>query len=109
MSKQVTIYRIQSDSGKGPYRGILSDDWQTQDHWDLPSPLADSGIGHKFIEQEHICGFKSLQQLSKWFTKKEVQNLAKRGFKIYAIKIPSDKCLRGKRQVVFSKKFIKQV
>lgn len=108
MSKQVTIYRIQSASGKGPYRGIQSDDWQTQDHWSLPSPLADTGIGGKFKFPEQICGFKSLQQLTKWFTKKEVQNLAKKGFKIYAIKIPSNKCIRGKRQLVFEKKFMKQ-
>ena len=106
----IKIYRIENSENEGPYRNdIGSEVWRDRknDHSMLPTPSRDKGIGQAF-KKRHVCGFKSLKQLGFWFTKKEFKRLKKLGFSLKEISIPKQYVVKGKHQVIFPKKFLKQ-
>lgn len=91
------VYRVENKDGEGPYRGPTNDwfNWQTRSHNHLPTaPSEDLPTGRGWI-----CGFKDKAQLNRWFTKKELLNLRKIGYRVK--RISAAKVRRGKYQVVF--------
>jgi len=78
------IYRVENENGKGCYfEGAISIN-RLGKHNCLartPHPIHDVGIKREPVKKE-ICGFKSLQQARKWFTKTEFKRMAKNGYEL---------------------------
>lgn len=105
-----TVYRLQDSKGRGPYWHEFDEQWQDpqNNHNNLPTPYEENSISERFKSGFHVCGFKSLKQMGKWFTKKEFREMKKVGLYLVAIEVPEDKIIKGKKQIVFPKKFMKQ-
>jgi hypothetical protein len=105
----VTVYRVETVDGDGPYwRGP----GQAAIHGDLcfdyeravrrvPTPYLDnlSGFNH-----EHSFGFKSREQLEAWFTRSEREYLAGCHFLVSVYEVDDDLVQYGNKQVVFDRK-----
>lgn len=104
------VYRLQNSKGQGPYWHEFREAWQDpkNDHNNLPTPYEENSIVERFKEGVHVCGFKSLKQMGKWFTKKEFRAMKKIGLELVAIEVPENQIIKGKKQIVFHKKFMKQ-
>ena len=104
------IYRLQNSKGQGPYWHEFRDTWEDpkNNHNNLPTPYEEKNIVDQFKAGVHVCGFKSLKQLGKWFTKKEFREMKKIGLNLVAIEVPENQIIKGKKQIVFPKKFMKQ-
>ena len=74
-------------------------------HENFPTPSNDSKINRR-IKKYEFCAFKSIYQLQKWITKKELKEFISMGFKVYALDV--SECIIGKFQIVFEKKNITQ-
>lgn len=79
------IYRIEDKEGHGCYidgarqtNGLSHHDRDMNGH---PTPLYDKGI-LRYVENKEFCGFKSLTQLKKWFTLKQIKRMRKNGYTI---------------------------
>ncbi len=91
------FYRVENKNGIGPYRANSDTSWAEQIHTneEHPTPQGDRYVkGKKELDMtDRVCGFKSLNQLKKWFTDGELSNLSKQGFCI--------KSFKGKNATVF--------
>jgi len=85
--EEITIYRIEDNSGVGPYQTRLYDtnllDIIETDN--TPSPYTDMEDVWNFLEYKNLrrdfkFGFTSMEQLNAWFSKKELKKLMKNGF-----------------------------
>lgn len=99
------VYRIEHETENyGPYNGKIDCNmWQSVNHTAAngrPNPYADNWI---ILEVTDYCGFKTLTQLKRWFTKKERSNLKKLGFVVKVFDISEDKVKLGDKQVVFKR------
>ena len=119
----VRIFRIESPEGEGPYQrsflfGVDEDDflrykWETGYRMPhsinerTPSVLKDIGRSrvNRFFKHssDFNCGFNSLSQLKKWFTKAERKNLSEMGFQIVVFHVQNGYVLSGNHQVIFDK------
>lgn len=98
------IYRMQNIHGLGPYRkyGGVSDDLFDEvlaSHSHLngrPVPNKDLGI-NRDIEAKEICGFLSIRQAVKWFSKYERKRLRDEGFNIVKVEVKEITAI-GKKQ-----------
>jgi len=89
------IYRVENNDGEGCYNGIdsdllasnasngLSDHVSDKNH---PTPYRDKGI-KRDIKFNEICGFKTLKQANKWFTKRQYEWLESYGFYLKRIEV----------------------
>lgn len=102
------IYRIEDESGKGPYIGVWKDEATGQSdaalscsHADAEHPVASIDIGEDF-DKKHFCGCPSLEALEEWFDGWE-EILFRNGYFIVKYDIPDDQVLMGYsgRQVGF--------
>lgn len=104
------IYRIENKERQGPYWDFDHSKWRTRSHEDSdrwPNIMFDENVDewHDYCNKNSIdkdnfiCGFKNLNQLEKWLTKKEIENLKNHGFKIVTL-FPKTVFNIGK-QVVF--------
>lgn len=103
----MVIYRVQDVYGYGPYNsGNL--DWQTRNHDSKQTPHLELDILLKYKARynhyAYLYGFKSMDQLNSWFTKKELINLKLSGYKIVKLDIPDNKVIVGYKQVMFLKR-----
>lgn len=107
LDENVTVFRVQNFSGKGPYNAS-DESWQDKPHSRIsrcPGPHEDNIRIYELERQTGISshkwlfGFKSLQQLHTWFTDSELQNLKKIGFEPCEIK--AYLVAYGQKQVVF--------
>lgn len=109
------IYRIQDADGRGPYKPGMSEKWTDKENWhykkfmtNLP-PFMDE-FGPSIIDEINElfeveggafgCGFRTMEQLHKWFSKSEQQRLKTLGYHI--VKIVPKKIIRSSdKQTVF--------
>ena len=103
------VYRIQDGAGRGPYRPGTSHLWTDDDHWRNPPFYTELGwqsaeISTKFKHGENGgCGFRSIEQLNRWFSPAEQRKLAERGYVI--VQMTADRIVAETRtQVVFARK-----
>jgi hypothetical protein len=85
------LYRVQNEKGWGPYgcsmSGMTSHDWADPEdpaHNSKPCPQED---GLDRIEHDWICGFVTLSDLKRWFSKTELVRLAALGMHVYEIDV----------------------
>jgi len=94
------IWRVENKDGFGCYSScmfIKMDIRHTNDK-KHPSPLNDKGI-NRFEKYSEIFGFKDLEQANLWFSKRELNHMAKFGFELKKIKVKKITA-RGERQVL---------
>lgn len=72
-------------------------------HNNFPTPRIDAGI-YRYANKDEFCAFKSLDQLNKWFTKRELKHFISLGFNIYSLDLK--RCIIGEYQILFEKKNI---
>lgn len=107
------IYRVQNKKGRGPYIPGFSDMWSDPDRQDLTErPAFYTEFKSKQIRLLHEarrkglyvgCGFRTLEQLRRWFSDAELTRLKLFGFR--PVKINVDHVLaESDRQLVFSRK-----
>jgi hypothetical protein len=89
------IYRVENPSKRGPYASwaMLDYDQGTQ-----PAPYDD---GLKTVEPREFFGFKSLEQLTEWFSERNREYLHNAGFRVRVYKCPDHVVRHGNRQIVF--------
>ena len=95
------IIRIENDEGEGPYFNPKIDFGRTFKHCSsikYPEPCDDIGIKRYPYEREK-CGFKNTMQLLQWFTRNELREMKKHGFKIKRVK--GFVTANGKNQILF--------
>ncbi len=79
-----TVYRVQDAHGRGPWKPGFSAKWveEREDHDNLIPWLLEFGPVH----EQAIAGMavgtacRTLEQLRRWFTKSEYENLRRRGY-----------------------------
>jgi hypothetical protein len=110
---QTTIYRIQDQDGRGPYKPGFSKNWTDPDARCLiGAPLFATYMEEFPWVQNKInllsdvmggsfgCGFRTMQQLHRWFTKDELEKLFRFGYSI--VEIQPDRILaESENQLVF--------
>lgn len=99
------IWRVEDIEGLGCYRheaGEVADYFIEKHDKDIkgnhPTPELDIGIKRKMKSKE-ICGFKTLRQAKKWFTREDLTILKHFEFKLKKIKVSKITAI-GKRQVL---------
>lgn len=104
-----TIYRVQDAEGRGPYRPGTSHLWSDDDHWrnvpfftEFHWPI--HTISKRWLRGETGgCGFRSLEQLNRWFSPTEQRKLSERGYTI--VQMVADRIINESRnQLVFGRK-----
>jgi len=102
------VYRIEGLNGVGPYRTLencdnglanrlLSHGTPGSKRY-KPSPKQDNIPG--FYSGYHYCGFKSIEQLKRWFHGARA-GLRRCGFKMITYKVSDYEVLFGHQQIVF--------
>lgn len=91
-----TVYRIQDKAGRGPYKPGFSHTWVDQDNdgANCPSEFSFEQV-HELIEVAHDkgfgvefgYGFRTMQQLEKWFTESERTKLWLLGYSIVEMEV----------------------
>ena len=78
------IYRIQGPDGRGPFRPGLTEQWIGEPRWeDRPSLMEEFDMRDilALVKGRHMgCGFRTPDQLRKWFDAGERAKLARLGF-----------------------------
>ena len=105
----MVIFRIENEQKLGPYYATYDSKWQTKDHGEskkTPGPSADKIQNtnkplNSILKNSHLFGFKSLEQLKKWFSKKELKNLHNKGFLLAEIQCATKYIRLGGKQLVF--------
>ena len=101
-----TIYRIQDNEGRGPYKPGLSIRWMDPDSdqssrppFYFEFPRMDLS---KLVPRRSGCGFRTLDQLLSWFTTREISALEKLGYSI--VYMDAEEILaESSRQLVFTR------
>jgi len=90
-----TIYRIQDLNGRGPFKPGFSQKWvqSRPDHENLIPYFEQFGPVHEriLIGAYSGCGCQTLNQLRRWFSKKEYRKLKKFGY--HAVKIDANRII----------------
>lgn len=85
------IYRVQDKEGRGPWRPGFSHKWvrPRPDHDNLPPWLFEFGrVDRQLLYGEHAgSGCMTLDQLRRWFTKKEYKTLLKYGYQAVSMEV----------------------
>lgn len=112
------VYRIEyKNTGEGPYNanGISWNDWGKRSHDNpkrTPCPKQDFNIDDYSTfdkSKKYLCAFQSIKQLKQWFNQSEIKRMERLGCQVYKIKIDGrSKIIKGKKQLAFNKKYIKQ-
>lgn len=80
----VRIYRIQGADGRGPFRPGLTEKWIGDPRWDQrPSLMEEFDMADIIakVRGRHMgCGFRTPEQLRRWFDVNERAKLARLGF-----------------------------
>lgn len=104
---EVRIYRIQGSDGRGPFRPGLTEKWIGEPRWDeRPSLLEEfdmADIVAKVGNRHMGCGFRTPDQLRRWFDVNERAKLARMGFHI--VTMTADEIVaESPSQLVFARK-----
>ena len=103
MRKRMTIYRIEDDEGRGPYRHPVYgyDDWHGVKEVQPRHGLGDEEM---FFYRRMVFGFRSQRQLRRWFKASELKALYAAGFKLRTFRVSTKRISFGKAQVAFVKR-----
>lgn len=78
------IFRIQGRDGRGPFRPGLTEKWIGDPRWlERPSLMEEFNMRDILakVNMRHMgCGFRTVEQLRKWFDENERAKLARLGF-----------------------------
>ena len=124
-SKEVVIYRVEGQTGKGIYMDRNHADDSISDKFDNnsntnPSPMEDGALASLFgaalyisrkTTSEWSFGFRSKRDLETWFTSEKgmLDFIVGAGAKVVEYRISSDNVIAGEKQVAFKiKKAIKE-
>jgi hypothetical protein len=102
----ITIFRVQDQDGRGPWKPGFSHKWviTRPDHDNLlPWPIEFGDILKNFLPAEnHGCGCRTIKQLRRWFTHREYKTLKK--FNYHAVSIDVDRIIAESNiQLVFGR------
>lgn len=103
----VRIYRWQDKEGRGPYRPGLSLYWKEADHEQRnPAMHAEFGVdiyANLAAGQHYGCGFRSPEQMHRWFTADEQQRMRVLGYEFGSMQV--DRIVaESDRQLVFARR-----
>ena len=109
------IYRIEGPTGNGVftevntlnnnfliYNSIFANEIQDR-HCEFPTPINDSLLLRNPKKNE-FCAFYNIEDLLKWFNKKELKSLINLGFNILELDVIN--CELGEFQVLYKKEYI---
>ena len=101
------IYRIQAADGRGPFRPGLTEQWIGEPRWhERPSLMEEFDmidIIARAAKRNMGCGFKTPEQLRRWFDADERAKLAMLGF--HAVTMTVDEILaESPTQLVFARR-----
>ena len=74
-------------------------------HKSFLTPFEDKKLGC-WLDEDEVCGFKSVRQLKYWLTKEQIKEVISIGFKVYLINIGAWVVREGKQQIVFDNTFV---
>jgi hypothetical protein len=98
----VTIWRIETKDGKGPWRQVPEQKhtrhWTSRDH---PAPWGDTGI-MRDIANEEVCGCATKRQLDNWWPQ-DVRDAMGDDYRLCMYIVPSNQVVIGAYQAVFFK------
>ena len=104
--KVVRVWRIEDDYRDGPYVEVGKDTYEiigshtsSNGH---PPPIHDNGI-MRYVGANEQCGFLNLKQVYDWFSKKELQELEEKGFKLKRVLAKYITAI-GEKQVLFERR-----
>ena len=100
------IYRIQSADGRGPFRPGLTEKWIGDPRWaDRPSLMEEFDVRDILarVANRHMgCGFRTPEQMRRWFDVNERAKLARLGF--HPVTMTVDEIVAESRtQLVFAR------
>lgn len=97
----VTLYRVENEFERGPYRGMGGVASMANAHWDddHPSPWADKGL--EGIQDDEVCALRSLEEIAEWF-KGYGEALHEHGFTLNKVIVPAKHVRYGRGQAVFT-------
>lgn len=124
-SKEMIVYRVEGQSGKGIYMDRSHADDSINDKFDNnsntnPSPMEDGALASLFgaalyisrkTNSEWNFGFRNKRDLEAWFTSEKgmLDFIVDAGAKVVEYKISSDNVIAGEKQVAFKiKKAVKK-
>lgn len=104
------VYRCENSTQKGPYwtHGPYVDErFELLEHHNdggqWPTPRLDNIKNFPMSPGEWHCGFISLSQMKRWFTKLERERLRSYGWKFYKLEV-SGEVRKGEYQCIFHRK-----
>ena len=101
------IYRIQAADGRGPFRPGVTEQWIGEPRWkDRPSLMEEFDMRDILarVANRHMgCGFRTPEQLRKWFDVNERAKLARLGY--HPVTMTVDEILaESPTQLVFARR-----
>ena len=101
------IYRIQAADGRGPFRPGLTEQWIGEPRWeDRPSLIEEFDMRDilALVKGRHMgCGFRTPEQMRRWFDVNERAKLARLGF--YPVTMTVDEIVaESGTQLVFARR-----
>ena len=104
---KVTVYRIQDDEGRGPFRPGTSHRWMDHDRTTDTHPgfLEEFGsdcLNARKIGQRCGCAFRSMEQLRAWFRRGERRRMRALGYRIVRMEVDAI-LAESHRQLVFAR------
>ena len=101
------IYRIQAADGRGPFRPGVTEQWIGEPRWhERPSLMEEFDMRDILarVAKRHMgCGFRTPEQLRRWFDADEMAKLAMLGF--HAVTMTVDEIIAESRtQLVFARR-----
>lgn len=96
------VYRVENKHGDGPYRSEFRVDSMSLKHSDAahPTPIID---GIKDQSSNKFCGFKSLDDLKRWFDGEDREALDFIGYHVSMYRVPDNVIDHGTCQLMFPK------
>lgn len=107
---KTTIYRIQDNEGRGPYKPVVTLQWLDADRDDTyendhPPFFYEFGLGVLALIPNGFyagCGFSTLDKLYAWFSTTELERLFKMGYCIVSMEV--DQVIReSSKQLLFAR------
>lgn len=112
MTKRIKVYRVEDRDQNGPYREAdlkYMVDVRAYNRLQFRRPVPHHPLepwskghrrGHK-SHDHHVCGFTSMKQLRRWFTKRDLAMLEQHGFKVNTYLVHPRYVKTGERQCTF--------
>lgn len=107
----LTVYRVETKDGQGPFRGRTGDYWQRDYDYYFEHIQFYSREFSWYVPENFVFGFDSLAQCLKYFCPENIEGLYDAGFKVTRYRI-SRKHIRKCQldsQIVFNRDYAKKV